>query len=194
MSRRRPATLPVLVVVTLAGFALSAPPAGGQEVTFSLGGGWYQPGGADFDDTEGGSGVHGSVGFGLTGSVELGLGARWSRHAVGFSTDDYEVVGIYAEPRLKLGDGGPLRPFVAGRLAWVRKAIAVEGVDRDADGFGAAAEVGATLGLGSSVALEGGVSLALLSFGDLRTDRATLEGTDSSGRALGFRLGLRVTP
>lgn len=194
MSRRRPATLAVLAALSLAGATLPAAPVGAQEISVSLGGGWYQPGGEDFDDTDGGPGVHGAVGFGLTESLELGLGAQWSRHAVDFSSDDYDVIAVYAEPRLYLGAGGPLRPFVAGRLAWVRQGIAVEGVDRNADGFGGAAEVGAALGLGSSVALEGGASLALLSFGDFQTDRNTLDGTDSSGRALGFRLGLRVWP
>jgi hypothetical protein len=193
MRRRRTRTLvPALALASAT--LLAAVPVDAQAPIFSLGGGWYQPGGEDFDDTDGGAGVHGSVGFGLTETLELGLGAQWSRHAVEFSSDDYDVIAVYAEPRLQLGSGGLLRPFVAGRLAWVRQGIAVEGVDRSADGFGGAAEVGASLGLGSSVALEGGVSLGLLSFGDFQTDRNTLEGTDSSGRALGFRLGLRVTP
>ena len=185
--------------LTLAALTLLAllllPAAGqGQELRLGLGGGWYQPGGDDFDDTDGGIGYHGAVGLALTESVELDLGAQWSRHGVTFSTDDYDVVAVYVEPRLFLAEGGAVRPYVSGRLAWVRQSIDVEDVGRSSNGLGGAGELGVAVGLGPSVDLEGGLSLGFLSFGDFETDAGTLEDTDSSGRALGVRVGLRIRP
>ena len=192
-SRVEPSRLPTTVLAA-AFLALAPGSVLGQDVAFSVGGGWYEPGGEDFDDTDGGLGYHGSVGLALTESVELDLGAQWSRHAVDFSTDDYDVVGLYLEPRAWLGQGGDVRPFVAGRLAWVRQSIAVSEVSRASNGVAGAGELGVALGLGPSVDLEGGVSLGFLSFGDFETDAGTLADTDSSGRAVGLRVGLRVRP
>lgn len=196
MTSRPAPRRPLAALTAAAALALVLLPAaaGAQEVRFGLGAGWYQPGGDDFDDTDGGLGYHGSVGLALTESVELDLGAQWSRHDVTFSTDDYDVVALYAEPRLFLGDSGPLRPYLSGRLAWVRQSIAVEGVSRHSTGVGGAGELGVAVALGPSVDLEGGLSLGFLSFGDFETDAGTLQDTDSSGRAVGVRVGLRVRP
>ncbi len=170
----------------------TAAPAGAQ-LAVSAGGGWYLPGGADFDDTDGGAGYHATVSVPLgDGPLEMGVGGQWSRHAVGFSTDDYDVLAAYVEPRVWLGPGSPVHPYLAGRLAWVRQSIDVAGVGRHSDGVGALAELGVAVGVGPSVAVEGGLSLGLLSFGDFETDEGTLRGTDSSGRVVGLRLGLRI--
>lgn len=174
-------------------WVLAGPAPAAAQVTVSAGGGWYLPGGEDFDDTEGGAGYHASVGLPLgDGPLELGVGGQWSTHEVGFSSDDYDVVAAYVEPRLWLGPERVLHPYLAGRLAWVRQSIDVEGVGRHADGVGGLAELGVAVGLGPSVAVEGGLSVGVLSFGDFETDANRFEDSDSSGRVVGLRLGLRV--
>jgi hypothetical protein len=187
--RTLPGVLGALLLVCLAPGPLRA-----QEVSFSLGAGWYQPGGADFDETDGGVGYHASAAMALTERVEVGVGAQWSIHGVDFSDDDYDIVGVFVEPRAWFGPEGTVRPYLAARLAWVRESIAVERVSRAADGIGGAGEVGLAVALTPTVQLEGGVSFALLSFGDFETDAGTLSGTESSGRAVGVRLGVRVRP
>jgi len=184
----------IALLAALAVLAVSPGLSSGQGVSYALGAGWYEPGGEDFDETDGGFGYHGSVGLPVSDRVEVALGAQWSIHEVDFSTDDYDVVGVYVEPRVHLAGTGAVRPYLAGRLAWVRQSIAVEGVSRASNGVGGAAELGAAVGLGPRVELEGGLSLGFLSFGDFETDAGTLEGSDSSGRALGVRVGVRARP
>lgn len=169
--------------------------ASAQSLQLGLGTGWYVPGGADFEDTEPGVGLDAAAALDLNDRLSLGLGVQWSRHGVDFSGDDYDVVALSVQPRAYLaGDDDTTRPFVAARLAWLRKSIRIGSASRAATGLGAAVDVGLEVPLTSSWALEGAVSAAVLSFDDFETDGAELAGTESSGWALGLRLGVRIRP
>jgi hypothetical protein len=184
-------TVPVLALLALA----SPRTAVGQDVEISLASGWVMPGGEDYKDTDGGLGTDAVVRFSVGERFTLGVGGHWSSHGVDFTDDPWSVVGIFAEPRFVAGTAeSAVRPFIAGRLSWARQAITVGSEDRASNGFAGGVLAGLVMPLTDAVAVEAGVGAYLLSFGDLESDIRLIPDSESSGRALAFRLALNVTP
>ena len=175
--------------------AAVAVPASSQDLRLSISAGAYNPGGADFEDTASGPGFDAVALASLSPRFELGAGAQWNAHGVSFSTDDWDVISLFVEPRIRLGlEDANLQPFVAGRLGWMRKSLNVRGRDRSANGVG----LGGLAGLGyqatPTIAFELAVTAYYLSFGDLDEEGVMRANSSSSGNTLGLRLGLVLTP
>jgi len=166
-----------------------------QPLELSIAGGWLNPGGGDFAETHAGFGGDVAVRVPTGQRYTLGGGAHWSRHGVDFAEDAYDVLAVFAEPRVLLGSGGAgARPFVAGRVAWVRESITVDTQDRVANGLGVGLLVGVVVPLSEAVDVEGGVGGYHLAFGDFSSAGAGLGIDGGSGRALAVRLALNVRP
>ena len=181
----------VLLGVALA-FTFFAADASGQRHQVSFGAGWYDPGGDDFQETESGHGLDVVVRFAAGERLRLGVGVQWNSHDVGFTDDDWDVVGVFVEPSLDLTAPGVAQPFVAGRIGWLRQSITAPSGDRSGTGVGVGGFVGLRLSLGGRLSLEGAVPIYYLSFGDVEIDGTERPDSDSSGRALGLRVALNI--
>ena len=178
-------------IAVAASLAAATTPLVAQDVQLSVAGGWYNPGGEDFDDTDAGAGYDAVVRFGLSDRLQLGFGTQWNIHGVGFTDDRYDVVSVFAEPRLSLSDAsGSAIPFVAGRIAWARQSIRIGSVSRAATGLGLGGLAGVAFPLSSAVELETAVTAYYLSFSDFDVAGTTLAGSESSGNAFGLRVAL----
>ncbi len=185
----------LLSLVGVSVLAAVAVPASSQDVRLNISAGVYSPGGADFDDTDAGPGFDAVALFSLSPRLELGAGAQWNSHGVKFSRDSYDVISLFAEPRIALGaEDASLQPFVGARLGWVRKSIDVGVRSRSANGVG----LGGLAGLGyqatSTIAFELAATAYYLSFRDFIEDGTKRANSSSSGNALGLRLALVLTP
>ena len=169
----------------------SVTPLAAQGVQFSIAGGWYNPGGENFDGTDAGAGYDAVVRFGVADRFQLGVGTQWNMHGVSFTDDQYDVVSVFAEPRLALSDAsGSVIPFLAGRIGWTRQSIRIGTASRAAAGIAVGGLAGAAFPLGSGVELETAVTAYYLSFGDFDVDGTTLADSESSGNAVGLRVAL----
>jgi hypothetical protein len=183
-----------MVAVFAAAAFLSAPAVSmGQSVELSLGSGWVNPGGEDFADTDAGPGFDLIVRKGAGDSFSLGLGGTWSMHAVDFTDDKYDIVGVFIEPRVLGGsEESGVRPFLAGRLAWMRESIREGTQSRAAVGVGGGLLAGFVVPLSDQVSLEGSAGGYLLSFGDFKADGAALDRSGGSGNALALRVAINI--
>jgi hypothetical protein len=186
-------TLACATALVLAVTATSA--SAQQSVELSIAGGWLSPTGGDFADTHSGFGTDLAVRVPTGERYTLGGGVHWSRHGVDFAEDSYDVLAVFAEPRVLLGSGeGSARPFVAGRIAWVREAITVGTQDRSANGLGLGLLVGAVVSVSDALDVEAGVGGYHLAFGDFRSGGSGLGIDGGSGRAIALRLALNLRP
>jgi len=187
--------MPRATVAALAAAVFLIAPAGlvGQSVALSLGSGWVAPGGEDFADTDAGPGLDLVVRRGMGGSFSLGLGGAWSMHAVDFTDDKYDIVGVFVEPRVLGGsEDSSLRPFLAGRLAWMRESIREGAQSRAATGVGGGLLAGVVVPLSEQVSLEGSAGGYLLSFGDFKADGVALDRSGGSGNAFALRVAFNI--
>ncbi len=185
----------LLSLATLSPILFLAAPVSSQDVQLSIAAGWYSPGGDDFKDTDPGPGFDAVALFSVAPRFRVGGGVQWNVHDVDFSTDNYNVISLFAEPRVELGgEAARLQPFLAGRLAWVRKTIDVTAGSRTANGIGVGAMAGLGYQVSSTLALEAAVTAYYLSFGDFKLEGQTLANSDSSGNALGLRVALVLSP
>jgi len=185
-----------LVCATACLLAVTATRATAQgSVELSVAGAWLSPTGGDFSDTHSGFGTDLAVRIPTGERYTLGGGVHWSRHGVDFADDAYDVLAVFAEPRLLLGSReGSARPFVAGRVAWVREAITVGTQDRAATGLGLGFLVGVLIPVSDVLALEAGAGGYHLAFGDFSSGGSGLGIDGGSGRAVALRLALNVRP
>lgn len=182
-----------IALAVVAAFCATPGLATAQNAELSLATGWLDPGGEDFRDTEAGAGQDAVVRLPVGERWSLGLGAHWSRHGVDFSDDDYDVVGVFAEPRVLAGDeDSSVRPFLAGRLAYVRESIRVGAESRAASGVGTGILAGLVLPFADRVALEGAVGGYWLSFGDFHAEDRALDLSGGSGGAWIVRIALNL--
>jgi hypothetical protein len=186
----------VLAAALVAAVFLAAPPTlSGQSTEFSFASGWLNPGGEDFADTRAGPGFDVVLRRSLGARATLGLGGTWSMHGVDFTDDKYDVLGVFVEPRVLAGSGeSPARPFVAGRLAWMRESIREGTQSRAANGVGGGLLAGVLVPVSDRVTLEGSVGGYLLSFGDFKADGVPLSRDGGSGNAWALRVAVNVTP
>ncbi len=187
--------MPRATVAALAAAAFLLAPAVlvGQNVELSLASGWVAPGGDDFADTDAGPGFDLVLRRRMGDSFSLGLGGAWSMHAVDFTEDKYDIVGVFLEPRLLGGsEESSIRPFLAGRLAWMRESIREGTQSRAAVGVGGGLLVGVLVPLSDQVSLEGSAGGYLLSFGDFKADGVALDRSGGSGNALALRVAINI--
>lgn len=177
----------VLLAVGLLGspFLLTA-----QAVDLSLGLGWYNPGGDDFENTDSGIGIDGAVHMSVSERLRLGAGVQWNQNAVPFSSDDWSVWSVFVEPQLELNSSGGATPFVALRAAWMRQAVDVTAGERTANGFGGGALVGVRVPLAPSVSIAVAAPIYSVWFGDYSVDGTANPETDSSGQIVGLRVSV----
>lgn len=181
----------VLLSVAVA-LALPVAGASAQDLTVSLGAGWYNPGGDDFKETDSGPGLDAVLRLKAGRRLQVGVGAQWNRHDVGFSDDDWDVVGVFFEPSVAIASRGRVESFLAGRVGWLHQAIDAPSGNRRGTGFGFGGFVGVRVSLRAGMELEGAVPIYRLSFGDVDVDGVERSGSDSSGRAVGIRVAVNV--
>ena len=105
------------------------------------------------------------------------------------------LVGVFVEPRVLGGsDDASVRPFVAGRLAWMRESIREGEQSRAATGLGGGLLGGVEISASDQVALEVAAGGYLLSFGDFYADGVQLSRSGGSGNAWALRVAINVTP
>lgn len=187
--------MPRATVAALAAAAFLIAPAVlvGQSVELTLGSGWVNPGGEDFADTDAGPGLDLVLRRGMGASFSLGLGGTWSMHAVDFTDDKYDIVGVFVEPRVLAGsEESSVRPFLAGRLAWMRESIREGTKSRAAVGVGGGLLAGIMVPLSDRVSIEGSAGGYLLSFGDFKADGVALDRSGGSGNAWAVRVAVNI--
>jgi Outer membrane protein beta-barrel domain len=167
-------------------------PTAAQAVALSLGTGWYDPGGDDFANTDGGIGIDAAVHLAFSERIRLGAGVQSNRHGVPFSSDDWSVWSVFLEPQLELTTGEGVTPFVAVRAAWMRQAIDVTGGERTANGVGGGALVGVRFPVASRVGIAVSAPIYTLWFGDYSVDGTVNPDTASSGQTVGLRVSVEL--
>ncbi len=174
------------------GISLFAGNAAAQQHHLSVGAGWYNPGGDDFRETDSGPGLDIAVRFAAGERLYLALGSQWSSNGVEFSDDDWNVLAIFVEPSLVFATGGPVEPFIAGRVGWLRQSITAPSGRRTANGVGFGGFVGLRLPVVSRLAVEVAAPIYRVSFGDVEVDGVDRPDSDSSGRVFGIRVALNI--
>ncbi len=97
--------LALLTMGAALGISLFAINAAAQQHHLSVGAGWYNPGGDDFQETESGPGLDIAVRFAAGERWYLAFGSQWNSNGVDFSDDDWTVLAIFVEPSLMLATG-----------------------------------------------------------------------------------------
>lgn len=179
----------VLGIVLMAGLLASARPAGAQ-VAFGVGGLYVSLSGTDFRAVNGGIGGDAQVRFRLAPTpISLGIGGQYTTHSVDNVSPNFNVWGVFLEPRLGLLPGGsPVRPYVAARGAFLHQSSSQGGPSATADGFMVGGGGGVVLGLGG-VNLDVGLLFALAKFGEVKVN-GTGTGFKPDGGVVLLRAGL----
>lgn len=167
------------------------PPAG---VSITGAAGFHTLTGDDFEDTDAGVGVQGVLRYTTVGGFSIGGGVQYNIHGVDGFDENFNVLGIYVEPRYiaRLQASG-VAPFIGGRVAWVKESMSVPGATVKATGYGLGGIGGILFQLAPQVDLETAVTFTTLQFGDASINNVTVDGTDSSGSSLGLQLGLVIS-
>jgi hypothetical protein len=147
-------------------------------------------GGDDFEGVDNGFGGEASVWFPAGTSFTIGGGAHYTSHGIEGIDENLSVLGIFAEPRYRFQAGGKVKPYVAGRVGWVRESISSGGVDANASGFYFGGGGGLMVPVGAKLDLDFEVLFNSVSFGDIEVDGTSQPDTDSSGTALVARVAL----
>jgi hypothetical protein len=176
-------------ILWIAALLVWPPEVAAQDLSVSIGSGWYNPGGDDFEKTDSGIGLDAVIQRKLSEQWRIGAGAQWNRHGVPFSEDDWTVWSLFVEPQLTLETDGRTAPLIGARAAWLRQAVDVSGGERTATGFGGGPFVGFRIALGEGSSLTLVAPLYGLWFGDYSIDGNERPDTDSSGRTFGLRVG-----
>jgi hypothetical protein len=177
-------------LVTLAALSVAvARPASGQ-VSFDVGGLYVSLSGTDFNGVNAGIGVDGQVRFRLLPSaITLGIGGQYTTHAVDGVDPNFNVWGVFVEPRLGLPAGAsPIKPYLAARGAYLHQSITQGANSASADGFLIAGGGGLLVGLGG-INLDIGVLFGLANFGEIQLNGSGT-GVKPNGTAVALRLGL----
>jgi len=171
----------------------AAPPLLAQTAGVGVSTGLFHPSGDDFAETEWGPGI--DVVLRLAWDrLDLGIGGQWNHNGVPFSEDDWSTMSVYAESRYRWS--APERtvsPFVAGRFGRLTQSVLVTEGERTAAGWGGGLLVGLAIELQSRAALELGLPLYRVGFGDYEIDDRRFAGTESRGWLSGLVVGVTFT-
>lgn len=174
------------------GISIFAGNAAAQQHHFSVGAGWYNPGGDDFRETESGPGLDIAVRFAAGERLYLAFGGQWNSNGVEFADDDWNVLAIFVEPSVVFATGGVVAPFIAGRIGWLRQSITAPRGRRTGNGVGFGGFVGLRVPLTSRLSVEVAAPFYRVSFGDVEVDGVERPDSASSGRVFGIRVALNI--
>ena len=166
-----------------------------QGVSIAAGAGYYTLSG-DFD-ADAGLGIDGVIRLAIKPNFQLGLAVQRNTHFLGLIEDDITVLGIMIEPRYVVAlKGSSLRPFVGGRVGWVRESASIgepgDQVDASANGFTIGALGGLAFAVSPAMSLETSVVLQHVSMGEIKLEDEFLEDSGQSGMSLGLRVGVSI--
>ncbi len=160
------------------------------QVSFGVAGLYATLSGSDFSGTNAGIGADGQVRFSLGSAVTLGAGAQYTTHSVDGISENFNVIGIFAEPRYMFAAGASkVHPYLAGRGGWLRQSISSGGNDLKASGFFFGGGGGLVVGLGTSASLDLSVIFASVNFGEQELNGSPT-GFKPSGTSLALRAGI----
>jgi hypothetical protein len=177
-------------LVTLAALSVAAArPASGQ-VSFDVGGLYVSLSGTDFNTVNAGIGVDGQVRFRLAPSpITLGIGGQYTTHSVDNFNPNFNVWGVFVEPRYGLPSGAsPIKPYLAARGAYLHQSISQGTNTASADGVLIGGGGGLLIGLGG-LNLDVGVLFAVANFGEVKVN-GTGNGVKPNGTVVALRAGL----
>jgi len=172
--------------------SLFAGNASAQNHHLSVGGGWYNPGGDDFAETDSGPGLDVAVRFAAGERLYLAVGSQWNSNGVEFSDGDWNVLAIFVEPSLVVAAGAAVEPFIAGRVGWLRQSITAPSGRRTGNGVGFGGFVGLRVPVAKRLSVELAAPFYGVSFGDVEVDGVERADSDSSGRVFGIRIAPNI--
>lgn len=184
--------LALLSMAAALSISLFAGNASAQNHHLSVGGGWYNPGGDDFAETDSGPGLDVAVRFAAGERLYLAVGSQWNSNGVEFSDGDWNVLAIFVEPSLVLAVGAAVEPFIAGRVGWLRQSITAPSGRRTGNGVGFGGFVGLRVPVAKRLSVELAAPFYGVSFGDVEVDGVERPDSDSSGRVSGIRIALNI--
>ena len=184
--------LALLTMGAALAISLFAEDSAAQRHHMSVGAGWYNPGGADFRETESGPGLDIGVRLAAGERLYLAFGGQWNSNGVDFSDDDWTVLAIFVEPSLVLATGAAVEPFIAGRVGWLKQSITAPSGHRTGNGVGFGGFVGLRIPFAGRLAVEVAAPFYRVSFGDVEVDSVERPDSDSSGRVFGIRVALNI--
>ncbi len=153
-------------VVIVAALCVAGVRPAGAQVSFNVAGLYVSLSGSDFQGTNAGIGADGQVRFRLAPSpITLGIGAQYTTHSVDGISENFNVWGVFVEPRYAFPSGASqVKPYLAARGGYLHQGISSGGNSLSADGFDIGAGGGILVGLGG-VDLDIGFLFALVNFG-----------------------------
>lgn len=179
-----------LVALAALSLAVVRPPAASGQVSFDVGGLYVSLSGTDFNSVNAGMGVDGQVRFRLAPSpITLGIGGQYTTHSVDGFDPNFNVWGVFVEPRLAFASGAsPIKPYLAARGAYLHQSSPQGTGSVTADGFLIGGGGGILVGLGG-INLDVGFLFGLANFGELQFN-GTGTGVKPNGGVVVLRAGL----
>ena len=184
------------ITTALVAAALCATPALAQQKTGGVGlgvvGGYFSPGGSDFEYTD--------AGFGVEASGRLHLGPSWvmlggfgmSWHDDSSIDETITVMRVSVEPRYLFPSQGTLTPFIGGRAGWAHATATAGGYDLTQNGYYFAGAGGLMIQMSPTMAFEAEVMFGSMHLGDASADGTTISDTAADGSFLGLQAGIVI--
>jgi hypothetical protein len=181
------------ITTALVATVLSAAPALAQKtggVGLGLAGGYFSPGGSDFEYTDAGVGLEASGRFHLGPSLQLlgGLGLSW--HNVTDIDETITVMRVSVEPRYTFPSQGTLTPFIGGRAGWAHGTASYLGTDYTQNGYYFAGAGGLMIRMSPTLSFEVEAMFGTMHLGDAKGGGATVTGSSADGSFLGVQAGV----
>lgn len=179
-----------LGVVLVAGLCVASARPASAQVSFDVGALYVSLSGNDFQGVNAGIGLDGQARFPVgTGTFSVGVGGQYTTHSVDGIDPNFNVWGIFGEPRYAFPSGASqIKPYVAGRVGYVHSSISSGGNTLGSGGFMFGGGGGIVIGLGG-VNLDIGFLFAAVNFNEQKLN-GTGTGFSPSGSAVALRAGL----
>ena len=180
-----------LRVIAIIGLCLAAVGPVSAQVSFNVAGLYITLAGNDFQSTNAGIGGDAQVRFRLAPSpITLGIGGQYTTHSVDNVTPNFNVWGVFVEPRYGLPSGAsPIKPYLGARGAYLHSSAKQGTSTASADGILIGAGGGLLIGLGG-LNLDIGALFALANFGEVKLNGSGT-GVKPNGTAVALRAGIQ---
>lgn len=157
------------------------------------------PSGSAYDGMKAGGGFELQARYNPS-ALSWGFGIQYSSHGVdvpGLEDENVSLAGVFVEPRYVVDVGSDTyAPYLAGRLAYLRQRLDVQGVTATASGGQVNVGGGVLMRLSPRLNLDLGLTYGVINFGDaevtLNGQTVTVDGTSGTGQNLVLRVGLAV--
>jgi hypothetical protein len=177
------------LVVALACVSAGIPAA--AQVSLGVAGAYADPNGSDFDGTNAGYGVQGQVRFPLGPSFSLGIGGQWTSHGIQGISENWSVVGAFAEPRYMFSTSSTqLKPYLTGSVFYLHESVSSGSDKVSANGFFFGGGAGVLIHAGKSASVDLSGFFGPINFGDFTFNGSKIGGSSTSGTGLEIRAGL----